>query len=217
MSCQVCGNDTLSGFADNDVLDGGSGSDTLYGGFGNDTLTGGTGNDTTAGDAGNDTYVFGRGDGDRHNFRQLQLPAELFVPGDCLAGLGDARDLLQLIVPAYGINQTVIAVDGSGGMGAWIGYTTVTGTQTVRGDGGTYMLTFVLAFRRRPDNCGLGQRPHCWHQGPEQSRRYVCPIDRQDHAAELVPSAQSDRDVPVLERRITERCWHHWTGGHGRR
>ena len=124
------------------MLNGLAGNDTLSAGAGSDTLTGGTGNDLLWGDAGNDSYIFNRGDGLDTVYDNYSYLQNYSYQAIAWQGWATPATYYNSIVPAYGINQTVIAVDGSGGMGAWIGYTTVTGTQTVRGDGGTDTLTF---------------------------------------------------------------------------
>ena len=119
----------------------------------------------------------------RHRLRQLQLPAELFVPGDCLAGLGDACDLLQL-------DRASLWHQSDCHRGRWRrrhGSLDRLHHSDRHADRSRRWRHRHADVRRRHFRIGhhhrvIRQRPDCRHQGPEQSQRYVCPIDRQDHA-----------------------------------
>jgi hypothetical protein len=109
---------------------------------GDDTLIGRGGSDVLRGDAGSDTYVFSRGDGADTISDDYRATQNYSYQAVAWQGWATPTTYYNSIVPAYGINQTVVSVDGGGGMGAWIGYTTVIGTQTVHSDGGSDTLSF---------------------------------------------------------------------------
>jgi Ca2+-binding RTX toxin-like protein len=136
------GNDTVTSGGFNDTLDGGAGDDTLKAGAGSDTLVGGIGSDILRGELGNDVYVFNRGDGPDLVFDDARVLQSYSYQQIAWQGWTTPADYYGRIVPMYGITSTVIAVDGGGGVGAWVGYKMAAGTQVVRSDGGLDTLLF---------------------------------------------------------------------------
>ena len=118
------------------------GMDTLVGDDLGDTLFGRMGADTLLGGLGDDSYGFNRGDGIDTIYDDHRTSQSYSYQAVAWQGWTTPDAYYGSIVPTYGINQTVIAVDGGGGVGCFVGYSTVTGIRTVRADGGNDTLSF---------------------------------------------------------------------------